>query len=203
MKTKLIILAVLVVVGIVLTGQLGSVVEVVNERVVEVEKTVEVNVLENRMREALEEAKASTTAKAQEAYDKVVEAETKRIEDAVKAKYIAEIEATISSPDYWRGSGKDTIKKLIRKYFPENYQTAYAVAMAESRLNPYALNSQDSHRGCMGSYGIFQIGCLHEKDPNVLYDIEYNIKRARQIYEAEGWRPWGAYTSLAYQKYMP
>lgn len=42
MKTKLIILAVLVGVGIVLLGQLESVVEVTKERVVEVEKTVEV-----------------------------------------------------------------------------------------------------------------------------------------------------------------
>jgi hypothetical protein len=74
--------------------------------------------------------------------------------------------------------------------------------MAESGLNPNATNWQDSHRGCIGSYGIFQIGCLHEKDPNVLYDIEYNIKRARQIYEAEGWRPWGAHSNGSFMAYM-
>lgn len=74
--------------------------------------------------------------------------------------------------------------------------------MAESGLKPYALNSKDSHKGCTGSYGIFQIGCLHETDPNLLYDIEYNIKRAKEIYDAEGWRPWGAYTSKAYVAYL-
>jgi uncharacterized membrane protein YhiD involved in acid resistance len=99
---KFTIITGLVVVGVVIFSQLSNVVEVTNERIVEVEKTVEVevNVLENRIQDALEEAKASTTAKAQEAYDKVIEAETKRIEDAVKAKYIAEIEATITSEAY-------------------------------------------------------------------------------------------------------
>lgn len=71
--------------------------------------------------------------------------------------------------------------------------------MAESGLKQYALNAQDSHKGCKGSYGIFQIGCLHETDPTVLYDIEYNIKRAREIYDQSGWKPWGAYTSGAYK----
>ncbi len=74
--------------------------------------------------------------------------------------------------------------------------------MAESRLNPYALNSKDSHRGCNGSYGIFQIGCLHEEDPRVLYDVEYNIKRAREIYDEHGWKPWGAYTDGNYLAHL-
>jgi hypothetical protein len=74
--------------------------------------------------------------------------------------------------------------------------------MAESGLNPYALNAQDSHKGCNGSYGVFQIGCLHETDPNVLYDVEYNIKRAKEIYDQSGWAPWGAHTNGSYMAYM-
>ena len=77
--------------------------------------------------------------------------------------------------------------------------------MAESSvngvLNPKALNAQDSHKGCKGSYGIFQIGCLHESDPSVLYDVEYNIKRARELYDADGWAPWGAFTNGSYLAY--
>ena len=80
--------------------------------------------------------------------------------------------------------------------------TAVAVATAESGLNPYALNAQDSHKGCNGSYGIFQIGCLHETDPKVLYDVEYNIKRAHEIYLAQGWKPWGAHSNGSYLAYM-
>jgi tartrate dehydratase alpha subunit/fumarate hydratase class I-like protein len=67
---------------------------------VEVEKTVEVNVLENRIKDALEEANGSIESKAKEAYNKVYEREVKKIEDAVKAEYISEIEATISSVEY-------------------------------------------------------------------------------------------------------
>ena len=89
--------------------------------------------------------------------------------------------------------------KLIRDTFPEDPYTAVAVATAESGLYQFALNSKDSHKGCTGSYGIFQIGCLHESDPNVLYDVEYNVKRAREIYDESGWQPWGAYTNGSYK----
>jgi len=95
------------------------------------------------------------------------------------------------------------VKALIRKVFYEDPVTAVAVAMAESRLNPYALNSKDSHRGCNGSYGIFQVGCLHETDPSKLYDVEYNVKRAKEIYLAAGsWQPWGAKTDGSYLAYL-
>lgn len=96
---------------------------------------------------------------------------------------------------------------MIRDTFPEDPVTAVAVAFAESGLQPYALNAQDSHKGCKGSYGIFQVGCLHEEDPSILYDVEYNIKRAREIYLAakevgNPWQPWGAYTSNRHLAYM-
>ncbi len=74
--------------------------EEVFKETIEVEKQVEVNVLDKRIEEALQAAQASTTAKAQAAYDKVIEAEKKRIEDEVKADYIAEIESTITDPSY-------------------------------------------------------------------------------------------------------
>jgi len=92
--------------------------------------------------------------------------------------------------------------RLIKQTFPEDPNRAVAIALAESGLNPKALNAGDSHKGCKGSYGIFQIGCLHEKDPRVLYDVEYNIQRARELYEQEGWAPWGAYTDGSYKQYL-
>lgn len=91
---------------------------------------------------------------------------------------------------------------MIRQVFWEDPVTAVAVAMAESGLNPYALNTRDSHRGCTGSYGIFQIGCLHESDPSALYDVEYNIRRAKEIYNESKWQPWGAYTDGNYKRYL-
>jgi len=100
MKTLIIAsgIAIVVSVGVFLYP---SITEVTNIReYIEVERTVEVNVLENRIKDALEEANGSIESKAQEAYNKVYEMEVKKIEDAVKANYIKEIEATISSEDY-------------------------------------------------------------------------------------------------------
>ena len=70
---------------------------VLNERVVEVEKVVEVPTLDKRIEDAQNEARSDIEAKAQEAYNAFVEKEMTRIADEVKAEYIAEIEATISA----------------------------------------------------------------------------------------------------------
>ena len=70
------------------------------EQAEEVIKVETVDALEARIKTAQEGAHASTTAKAQEAYDKVYKAEMKRIEDGIKADYIAEIEETISDASY-------------------------------------------------------------------------------------------------------
>ena len=94
------------------------------------------------------------------------------------------------------------MKRLIRETFWEDPVTAVAVAMAESQLRQRALNLKDAHRGCDGSYGIFQIGCIHETDPDTLFDVEYNIKRAREIYDESGWQPWGAFTNGSYKRYL-
>jgi len=101
MKTKLTIVAVLIVVGVIIAGQQGSVVTVEKE-LVEIEKTVEVkiNVLDKRIEEAVASSSDTIEKKAKEAYERIKAEETKKIEDKVKADYIREIEATISSPDY-------------------------------------------------------------------------------------------------------
>lgn len=59
----------------------------------------------------------------------------------------------------------------------------------------------DSHKGCKGSFGIFQIACIHD-DSEELYEVEYNIKRARELYDQEGWKPWGAFTDGRYKQYL-
>lgn len=92
----LLILGGLVILGIGGMTLIPSVSETVN-KTIEVEKTVEVDALDKRIKEAVESAQASTTEKAQKAYDEVIAKETKRIEDEVKASYIAEIESTISA----------------------------------------------------------------------------------------------------------
>jgi hypothetical protein len=86
--------------GIVLLGILAfhflpSTKEFVNERIVEIEvKKVEtVDVLTDKIATAVEAAQASTTAKAQAAYEAVVKEEKAKIELQVRQAYRKELEA--------------------------------------------------------------------------------------------------------------
>lgn len=67
--------------------------EYVVERIVEVPKVETVDALEVRIKEAQEGAQASTTAKAQEAYDAAYEQAMDEIKLAVIKEYRAEVEA--------------------------------------------------------------------------------------------------------------
>lgn len=90
------------VMGLVIIGGMAFIpngIETIN-KTIEVEKQVEIDALQKRIDEAVLAQTASTTEKAQKAYDDVLEKETKRIEDEVKADYIAEIEATITDSSY-------------------------------------------------------------------------------------------------------
>ena len=93
------------------------------------------------------------------------------------------------------------VELKIREAFPDNYEVMLAVAQAESGLNPNALNPE-KHYGCSGSRGIFQIACVHVDDPELLYDVDYNIEVAKGIYESQGLKPWGAYTDGNYLAYL-
>ena len=91
---------------------------------------------------------------------------------------------------------------MIIETFPEQPALALAIAKAESGLYPRATNAQDNHKVCRGSFGIFQIGCIHGVDAETLYDPTYNIRKARQLYDERGWQPWGAYTDGSYLKHL-
>jgi len=97
---------------------------------------------------------------------------------------------------------RNEIEQLIIETFPEDPAVALAVAKAESGLNSRAINAGDNHGSCKGSYGIFQIGCVHGVSSETLYDPVYNIKKARKLYDERGWQPWGAYTSGAYKRHL-
>ncbi len=84
--------------------------------------------------------------------------------------------------------------KECSKYVTLVESYAWDTAMAlkiidkESGCNTKAVNSHDIHKGCIGSYGIFQVGCLHVKNPETLKDANTNIKVAYQVYMAAGGR---------------
>lgn len=97
---------------------------------------------------------------------------------------------------------------LIRKYFPENFAMAIAIARAESNLEPARIGDKHLEFWKNGelyghSVGIFQIRRLEGRpDINTLLDAEENVKFARQLYEQNGWNPWSVYRSGRYKQFL-
>lgn len=104
----------------------------------------------------------------------------------------------------------ERIETEIRDTFPETPNTAVAVAKSESGryLKADAYNPEwhyDSHGNkiCQGSFGIMQIACIHHlEDPEALFDVEFNIQKARSIYLDSDWYPWGGYTNGGWKKHL-
>ena len=65
----------------------------------------------------------------------------------------------------------------------------YRIMECESSLNPRAYNPE-WHRGCQGSYGLFQVACVHGYSN--LYDPESNVEAAYRVWQEAGgsYRPW-------------
>lgn len=82
------------------------------------------------------------------------------------------------------------ILELIYKYFGEQSYTAIRVAHCESRFQQNAVNvNKDGTK----DIGTFQINEYWHGDKGDLYDLEENIKIAKQIYDESGWWPWVCY----------
>jgi len=92
-------------------------------------------------------------------------------------------------------------RHLVEQY-DWDIRTALAVMKAESGCNPEASNWSDNHRTCIGSFGLFQIGCIHHSNISDLYSPEFNVQRAYQIYQSSGWGAWGAYNNKSYMRYL-
>lgn len=90
-------------------------------------------------------------------------------------------------------------EELVKQY-DWDHDTAMAVMMAESGGNPDAYNPE-AHNGCNGSVGLFQIACVHD-DKKKLFDPEYNVQRAYEIWSEQNWEPWGAYIDGRYLAYL-
>lgn len=74
-----------------------------------------------------------------------------------------------------------------------------AIMQAESGCNPQSVNGLDNHGSCTGSFGLFQIGCIHAGEK---LEPASNIAIAYRIYKSQGLRAWGAYTNGSYLKYL-
>lgn len=101
-------------------------------------------------------------------------------------------------------SGQDatplSIEDKIRRLFPEDPETMIAIAKAESKLNPHAINRANRN----GSFdtGIFQINSIHGYDEEFLKNEDNNLKVAREVYDKQGITAWSAYNNGAYRQWM-
>lgn len=102
-------------------------------------------------------------------------------------------------------SSKSGDCSLVYKYSNWDQNVAYAVCMAESSGDPNNENLADIHRNadgsvrCIGSFGLMQLACFWIANPK---DPIANMAKANEIYSRSGWKPWGAYTSGKYLKYL-
>ena len=80
--------------------------------------------------------------------------------------------------------------------FPEDPQTALAVAQCESGFKQSAYN--DKNVTPTYDSGIFQINSVHQKRLDELgldkWNVEDNIRFARMLYDESGWQPWVCFT---------
>lgn len=73
-----------------------------------------------------------------------------------------------------------------------NTDIAVEVAKAESGLNPTKYNPEwhynlKGEKICQGSYGLFQIACIHYSgDKKDLFDPKLNLQLALKIYKDRG-----------------
>lgn len=71
------------------------------------------------------------------------------------------------------------------------------ICRLESQGYASAVNWKDSHVGCNGSFGLFQVGCLHGVSKEKLYIPEVNVKVAYDLWKTSGFTPWTTYKLIA------
>lgn len=112
------------------------------------------------------------------------------------------LESTISIPSVRKNRTTDceSYRHLISQY-DWDIDIAMAICSAESNGNETIVNWGDTHNGCVGSAGLFQIACIH-RPIEEMQNAHKNIEQAYKIYQQSGWLPWGAYTNGSYKKYL-
>jgi len=91
------------------------------------------------------------------------------------------------------------IQEKIKETFPECPDIALAIAIAESKLNPNAVNTGNKNGSV--DRGIFQINSIHGHGEE-LFNADTNLQIARKIYDKNGWKAWSAYKNGAYLRHL-
>lgn len=91
-----------------------------------------------------------------------------------------------------------SVERCIAKYFPEQPELTIAIAKAESGLNINAVGINSDSVDC----GLMQINVKGNICPKELFQIDFNLKQARLLYEKRGYHPWVVFNTGAYKKYL-
>jgi lysozyme-like protein len=91
-------------------------------------------------------------------------------------------------------------KELLKWFEPADAITMFAIAGAESGYRVRAKNVDKKHG--QEDYGIFQINEIHDPDPGLVYDIEYNVIMARKIFDRQGFSAWVAYDRGKHEAFL-
>jgi len=90
---------------------------------------------------------------------------------------------------------REQYQRRILEQYDWNADIAYKVMMAESGGNTKAFNPE-WHSKCQGSYGAMQLSCLHYiENPSALFDFEFNVQKAYELYKRNGFSPWSVCTN--------
>ena len=135
-------------------------------------------------RTKVQTVRAAATEKAEQKAQMEPEAETKP-------------DIVLASAPVQEVTGCSAYRNLIAQY-SWNVDVAIEVCNAESSGNPTNDNSGDSHPTCMGSRGLFQIGCDSTDNYAGMFDASANIDQAYRLYASRGWQPWSS-TTCAYK----
>lgn len=134
---------------------------------------------------------------------KALKAELEAVQGEIKALTARQTEIEKELGSYW--TVKANILSEIRKTFPEDPDTAIAIAYCESGLKPTAHNPHNRNGTTDG--GLWQINSVHDKRLKQLglnkYDPEDATKFARMLYdERGGWGDWVCHTKGMHLAYI-
>lgn len=122
-------------------------------------------------------------------------AEAARVAAAEASKRVAAIRAPATQPQHRAGgnlAGCESMRPLVAQY-DWQVDTMMRIMKAESGCNPGNHNFADNHRSCLGSYGLFQIGCVHGLSVAAMSDPAQNVAAAYRIFKSQGYGAWTTY----------
>lgn len=135
------------------------------------------------------------------------EAPQSTVTPQVKKPVMRQLKASPTPRVQGAASQGEELLDLISSSFPEDPDTAYAVARAESGLRCEAVNN---NKGGSQDRGLYQINSIHISRIermgftwDDMFDCEKNIQVARAIQQEQGWSPWVAYWAGSYKSFMP